>query len=303
MSKVESVVVGTDFSECAECAFDALRAWSRSLGVKKVHVVAVVAPATWVSTASPAPEFTEALLDEAQARLEHLDLSLPEDIELTREARLGSPAQELAAAAHERSADLIVAGTHGRTGITRALLGSVTSALIRVVDVPVLVVPSRKAVPKGFTQVLAAIDLSPVSAAVLRHAGLMAEPSTDGALRVLSLFEHPLVEAGEDELLPHYTSKDEIEAMGQTHRAEVERVVAESDLKDLTVVVEVMSKAPPFRVILDVAEMINVDLIVLGTSGRNAWHRMIVGSTATRVLTEAQRPVLVVPHASETAVV
>lgn len=298
MTDLRTLVVGTDFSACAETALEAVRALAPQLGTRRVHVVSVVQVGAWVTPPLVASsDLTEAAFDEAKHRLDALELDLA-GIHVTREVRLGSPARELAASADEQAADLIVASTHGRTGLTRAVLGSVTSSLIRVAHVPVLVVPasSEGRVSAAFHRVLAAIDLSPVSRPVLEHAARFARTALDARVRVLSLFEHPLLGSSEDEMLPHYASPAEIEALGELHRREVERLVAGAHMEGVPVDIDVMSKAPPFRVILDVAELTDANLVVVGTSGRNAWHRMIVGSTATRVLTEAHRPVLVIPH-------
>lgn len=57
--------------------------------------------------------------------------------------RRGVPSEQLLLAAAEEGADLIVVGTHGRTGATRLLLGSVAEKVVRLSNVPVVTVPSR----------------------------------------------------------------------------------------------------------------------------------------------------------------
>jgi nucleotide-binding universal stress UspA family protein len=56
---------------------------------------------------------------------------------------VGPPAPTIAALAREESADLIVMSTHGRGGLTRMVMGSVTTGLLHRADVPLLVVPAR----------------------------------------------------------------------------------------------------------------------------------------------------------------
>jgi len=64
----------------------------------------------------------------------------------TRLVETATPAQRIAAAiadeANEWPADLVIAGTHGRAGIARALLGSVAEGITRVSPAPVLLVPT-----------------------------------------------------------------------------------------------------------------------------------------------------------------
>ncbi|MEF8852499.1 MAG: universal stress protein [Haloarculaceae archaeon] len=61
-------------------------------------------------------------------------------VEAVGAVRTGSPHQSILDYAEEVDADLIVMGTHGRTGLERYLLGSVTEKVVRTVDVPVLTV-------------------------------------------------------------------------------------------------------------------------------------------------------------------
>lgn len=61
-------------------------------------------------------------------------------IEATTAVRRGNPHDDILAYAEEHDIDLIVMGTHGRTGIKRALLGSVTEDIVRHSEIPVLTV-------------------------------------------------------------------------------------------------------------------------------------------------------------------
>jgi nucleotide-binding universal stress UspA family protein len=69
----------------------------------------------------------------------------------------GDPAEEIVRYAREHAVDLIVLGTHGRTGPSRALLGSVVEHVIRTAPCPVLAVPARWEMIEGAT--LAASEL------------------------------------------------------------------------------------------------------------------------------------------------
>ena len=85
-----------------------------------------------------------ALRDELQARLPHADLRL--------ERASGRPVPRLILeAARALGADLLVMSTHGRSGLSRALLGSVAEAVTRHAPVPVLLVRDGQAVPSWGT--------------------------------------------------------------------------------------------------------------------------------------------------------
>ena len=80
----------------------------------------------------------------AQALLERLskDARFPPILRLVDGEGLSVP-ERILAVAHEENADLIVMGTHGRQGLERLLLGSVTQAVAGSSDVPVQVIPLR----------------------------------------------------------------------------------------------------------------------------------------------------------------
>jgi universal stress protein A len=71
---------------------------------------------------------------------EELGKIVPDDSNVRCEHRVlvGVPALEIAGLAEEEQADLIIMGTHGRTGLTRLLMGSVAEAVVRRADCPVL---------------------------------------------------------------------------------------------------------------------------------------------------------------------
>jgi len=69
------------------------------------------------------------------------DIELP-DLDAERVSRVGKPAVEIPLYAKETSADLIVIGTHGRSGLTHALLGSVAEKVIRTAPCPVVTIRS-----------------------------------------------------------------------------------------------------------------------------------------------------------------
>jgi nucleotide-binding universal stress UspA family protein len=67
-----------------------------------------------------------------------------DDIEVRTAVRSGDPPQVIRSYTDEHDVDIIVMGTHGRTGLDRYLLGSVTEKVVRLAEVPVLTVRSHK---------------------------------------------------------------------------------------------------------------------------------------------------------------
>ena len=79
---------------------------------------------------------------EAAQRLATVEGALGSGLQRVTALLFGSAARAIVAYAHERGADLIVVGTHGRTGVSRLLMGSVAEAVARLAPCPVLTVPA-----------------------------------------------------------------------------------------------------------------------------------------------------------------
>ncbi|MEM9190635.1 MAG: universal stress protein [Myxococcota bacterium] len=84
---------------------------------------------------------------------EHLRASLQEKLEafagdpgvpVTPKLRVGNPANEIVSWARTAEATMIVMGTHNRTGLARAIIGSIAEAVLRDSAIPVVVVPGEK---------------------------------------------------------------------------------------------------------------------------------------------------------------
>lgn len=292
-SAMKTILVGTDFSPLASVAVETAFALARRTGAKRVHVVHVMDQTV---THAPYPfAYAQQDIERVEARRqklaqERLDEIESSGLEVTREIRHGVPSRDLAAAAREVDAGLIVVSSHGYGAIRRVLLGSVASALIRTADAPVLVVGADRR-HLEFETVVAGVDLSPVSKQVLDLAARFTSPK--GRLHVVSSYEVPMVVSG-DEVLPHLPTEAETKEIVETRTKQIRALMPE--MKDgPTVAIEPLPKAPAAMAILESAEILRADLVVIGTSGHNAWHRMILGSTATRVLSDAACPVLVVP--------
>jgi universal stress protein A len=121
---VRMILFPTDFSDCARHAGARAAAFARHFGAR-VHVLHVDPPVT----APTRPE-----------RLAQAVADLGPDLDVTSATTAGPPARAICAAARRTGADLIVIGTHGRTGVSHALLGSVAEAVVRRAPCPVLTI-------------------------------------------------------------------------------------------------------------------------------------------------------------------
>ena len=136
---VETVLVPTDGSAHADAALEHALAIGDHLEAD-VHVVTSV-------DVSPAElgEGTDLRLDRLETHAQSVvddaaDRAASAGLEVTTAVRHGSIARTIGAYADEHDVDLVVMGTHGRSGIDRLLLGSVTERVLRTAPAPVLTV-------------------------------------------------------------------------------------------------------------------------------------------------------------------
>lgn len=130
--KISEILLPTDFSAAAETAALVATAMAREAGAR-LHVVHVVPPAT-----DPSP---------GSEHLTRLGRQLGTGLAVELALLSGRAAREITAYAHDKGIDLIVMSTHGRTGVSRTLLGSVAEAVVRLSPCLVLTVPM--AMPKA----------------------------------------------------------------------------------------------------------------------------------------------------------
>lgn len=124
---VRDVLFATDFSPSSEVAGSVAADFAWALGAR-LHVLHVVQPPR---IAKDVPGLTD------------LAARLGKSSPAVTVVASGTPAVEIVRYAAREGIDLIVVGTHGRTGVTRALLGSVAEKVTRTASCPVLTVPPR----------------------------------------------------------------------------------------------------------------------------------------------------------------
>ena len=156
---VQHVLVPIDFSATADRAL----AYAIALGqqfqarLTLLHVLYITPVTMDEMTAGVAATYLEAQETEAQ-RLLQASLERVQRAGLQAESLLvrGTPSQTIVDMAGEQGVDLILMGTHGRTGLARVLLGSVAAHIVRQGPCPVLVVrrvpdtsaPAEEALPE-----------------------------------------------------------------------------------------------------------------------------------------------------------
>jgi nucleotide-binding universal stress UspA family protein len=176
------------------------------------------------------------------------------------------------------ASDVVIVGTHGRTGIARVFLGSVAAGLIRKCAVPVIAVHTNDASPSGPIEV--AVDSSPAARAAL-----------DVALHLSRVRRTPLLlvhvcEATRAGLQPASALLDD--ALRYVRSRGAEATCA-------------MPHGNPARELLRIADERESCMIVMGTHGRKLPSRLVVGSIAESTVAHARVPVLTVRDGSASA--
>lgn len=299
---IRRILCPTDYSESSREALRRaveLAGWFGA-GVTALHVIGVVAPGLPVSDGGRphvSDDFTYLWEGEEEARLEAfvapwLAEGVPVETRLVAGAT-GDISREIRAQAEELSADLIVMGTHGRSGIAHILMGSITERLLRVAPCPVLTLGPERLPADGeplFRRVLCATDLEgPASPTVELAASLASENLA--RLTLLHVIEELGPDAGTEE-----RPLVALEPLRRTLTAEARGRLAKLAVpaRSFCQVTERVETGRAWREILRVARETHADLVVVGAHSGGALGRVVLGSNADQVVRHAECPVLVV---------
>ena len=169
MVKLQRILCGIDFSDCSRHAFD------QAVAVARTEHAAL----TVLHVAPSGPQFDARRIESEMERF--LEIDPARGVEINWVAWEATHVDdEILAEAKRRAVDLIVVGTHGRSGVQRLMLGSIAEKVLRKAEPPVLTVPPASVRPSSsrqaaFERILCAIDFSEWSLAGLRYAVSLAE--------------------------------------------------------------------------------------------------------------------------------
>jgi nucleotide-binding universal stress UspA family protein len=205
----------------------------------------------------------------------------------------GVAAEGIVRLARRRRADTIVLGTHGRTGLTRALVGSVAAQVLTAAHCPVVTVRAdvtRR--PSGrVRRVVHATDFSPASRPAFRTAVALAKSAR--AELVIAHVLAPVIAPLEDAYLPPQTWDRLIAGMRSDAERHLARLVARARAEGVRATGRAI-EGPTAEAIARAARQARADYLVVGTHGRTGLPRVLLGSVAARVVASAPCPVLTV---------
>ncbi|MDB5136789.1 MAG: putative universal stress protein [Mucilaginibacter sp.] len=152
IKKILIAVDNSKFSEhAAEFGFDIARSYNAAVGLVNI-VEPMILPATgtdviagipFEGTTVNDPEITRIQTESAENIIDRTEKKFGGNLQVTHFTQYGTTAEGILDCSKEFEADLVVLGTHSRTGLDRLLMGSVAEHVVRHSDVPVLVVPLR----------------------------------------------------------------------------------------------------------------------------------------------------------------
>jgi len=291
MSSISHILCAVDFSESARHALAQAAAVAQAYDAGVTVLYAVVnRPSIDLPPVSLGDAEQERLVED----LRHFSESVAPSLSASYSVREAVSAHDaILDAVDDIDPDLLVMGTHGRSGFRRLFLGSVTEKVIRSVPCPTLVVPPAVSpsidTPTRFRRLLCAVDLSESSLAALARALDLAQ-ETAAQVLVLHVVEMPLAP-------PELPPDMDLSAMADRAAKEAVRrlqelIPAHAGRRCTIETPIVYGRA--YREIVRVAAERHADVIVMGVHGRGPMDLMLFGSTTHHVLRASTFPVLVV---------
>ncbi|NHN60250.1 MULTISPECIES: universal stress protein [Halorussus] len=279
----DDILVPTDGSPCAEVAAE----YAEDLATRydaTVHALCVVDSRALEN----APEYDRLKAERTEiAERTCANLSVT-GIETEQAVRTDVPHTAILRYAADNGIDLVVMGTHGRTGVERYLLGSVTEKVVRRSDVPVLTVKADDdaGATYPYTDILVPTDGSEGAAAAVGPAVDIAG-TYDARVHALSVVDTMAtgVDVGSDAIL---------DALEEAARAAVSSVEERATAASASAVETSVEYGTPYREIRSYVDAHEIDLVVMGTRGRSGIERYLLGSVAEKTVRTSPVPVMTV---------
>ena len=278
MSILQRILVPTDMSDFAELALRYALFFNEKLGSQITLMHAESMP---MNPEGPYGYYLENATDarrDAAVRLrDYAQSKVPAGVHVETTVIDDVPARAIVEMADNVDAQLIVMGTHGRHGLTRALLGSVTERVLRMTSRPVMSVTPRifetsKGI--GIKSILCPVNFTPVARVALEHANVLAE-AFDARIIVMYVAEES------DALLSLDLQQEFASWLDPLVRenAQYKKVIVHGDSAER---------------VLDFADHVSADLIVVGAQHKFFADDTVIGSTTERITRFAKQPVLTV---------
>lgn len=298
--ELTKIVVGIDFSDYSTVAADQALDLARHTGAEVILVHVGIVPGSTPPPGEGSIAEWERLLREQLAEdrrgLEDLRERLSgQGADVSHMIIDGFPDSGLVQAAKEVGAELIITGSHGRTGIKRWLLGSVAERTVRLSHGAVMVARKGAHSAGGYRRILVPTDFSEHAREALHTAMVLA--GADAHVELVHFWQLPMVGGGYDPGVDATMGsvgglRGAIESDADRRGQELVNEVASDHLRVSYKTIQ----AGAAHGIVDRASHASqpYDLIVLGSHGRRGVRRFLLGSVAESVVRHAPCSVMVV---------
>ncbi len=303
---IKKILVGIDFSGEADTALGHAFNVSRQTGAEVVLAHACSTPdlsqVSSMSAQSVLGNLREGIHARSHKRLQELcdEWGVP-GVRISHVVIDEYPDFGLPAEAERQDADLVIVGTHGRTGFKRVMLGSVAERVVRYCRAPVMVARVKTFGNGGYRRILVPTDFSPAAEVALETAiGLSTE---DGSIELIHCWQLPpgsqgiWLPAAISERAAAGLREGLIDAAHESGQTLLARFRARHP--DVKLSFEQIEDSPA-RGISRRLESATYDLVVMGSRGRRGLKRWLLGSVAEVTVRHAPCSV-VVAHAPDEA--
>ncbi len=298
MTTINRILYATDLSATSEAAWSEARRLGRLFDAEIVILHVVTPPVVFPVEGYFPPDLYQEYLRSAQHDAERgLDRLLGSVAGSGLKVRLrleeGPPAPRILDIASQEAADILVVGTHSRTGLRRAMLGSIADRMVRQARCPVLTARPQPdaAPPVQIRRICYATDFSPTARAAWSWVVAIA-----GAANAEVDLVHVTFEPVADRHMPAEMTGRMARFLREQGHMEVERFLQRSTLPRERIHVHLSPGVPGEQIVHRALERA-ADLIIMGTHGWSGVVRWVLGSVAHYVIQTAPCPVLTIAPA------
>ena len=295
MIDLNHILCPIDFSEYSTRALRYAATMARRYGaeLRVLHVMPPLPPSTSSLLAEVGRVVTERNLNAAIEKVRTPDLKVKGEL-----IESGAADTAILEQAEAFDADLVITGSHGRSGVARAMLGSVVEALLHKCRRPMLAIPSHCDAARlesiTMREIVCAVDFAAASLTGLAYALALAEEA-DAHLTLLHVIDVPPELLARPEPPYGAVDVDAVRAEAEADALNRLRKLVPQHARDYCTIETSVLEGGVSRQVLRLAQDRHADLIAIGVHGRNALDLAVFGSNSRDILRQACCPVLIVP--------
>lgn len=290
-----NILCATDFSEFTETvvAYGVAMANRFDATLSICHVIDLPTISAYGEAVFDPLEYQQRFMDTARREITHLLSDAPVDYQAL--VTIGNTSDEIARQAYDHGVDLVITATHGRSGLKRFFLGSVTERLMRVLPCPLLILRGSEEqidpyTPRQFPfkKILVGCDFSTDASLALEYSLSMAQ-EFESELHLV----HVVEPSGYKNLfkLPQGSGEKFKQDLYDMIKEKLNSLVPQ-EAQDWIRLETRLLVGKPYAELVRYARMNDIDLIALGIRGHGMVEELLVGSTTDRVIRQSPCPVL-----------